>query len=164
MNSRYRKKLVRGAVAGLAGGLTASCVMNGFQALWNKVYETPQPGGNGENATVKAAKAVSEGVFQHRLSRREKKVAAPAVHFGFGGLSGAIYGASAEVMPECRVASGAMFGAILWLTADEMLVPAFGLSKAPVRYPPSVHVQALASHIVYGVTTDLVRRAVRQAL
>ena len=39
-----------------------------------------------------------------------------------------------------------------------------GLSKPPTEVPVSKHVYALASHFVYGLTTDLVRRAVRSAL
>ena len=54
-----------------------------------------------------------------------------------------------------------MFGTAVWLGADEVAVPAFRLSKPPTEYPVSVHAYAFMSHLVYGVTTDLVRRAVR---
>ena len=39
-----------------------------------------------------------------------------------------------------------------------------GLSKLPTEYPLSVHAYAFASHLVFGLTTELVRRAVRNAL
>jgi hypothetical protein len=45
--------------------------------------------------------------------------------------------------------------------AREFLVPKLGLSKSTSEYPLSTHVYSLASHIVYGLTTELVRRAVR---
>lgn len=34
---------------------------------------------------------------------------------------------------------GVPFGAALWLAADEVEVPAFGLSKSPFEYPLSSH-------------------------
>jgi len=61
-----------------------------------------------------------------------------------------------------------MFGlplaAALWLAADEAAVPALGLSKSPLDYPLSSHLSALAAHGVYGVTTELARRALRSVL
>jgi len=43
-------------------------------------------------------------------------------------------------------------------------LPLLGLSKGPTEYPLSIHVYALASHFVYGLTAEAVRRAVRNAL
>ena len=51
-----------------------------------------------------------------------------------------------------------------WLVVDEGAVPILGLSKGPTQYPLSTHVYALASHFVYGLTTELVRRVVFKAL
>ena len=45
-----------------------------------------------------------------------------------------------------------------------IFVPALGLSRDSSDYPASVHVYSLASHMIYGLTTELVRRAVRKAL
>jgi uncharacterized membrane protein YagU involved in acid resistance len=78
--------------------------------------------------------------------------------------SGAIYGAVAEIIPEAKVGAGLGFGAAVWAIADEGLVPAIGLSKAPTEYPLSIHAYAFASHLVYGLTTEIVRRAVRSVL
>jgi len=81
-----------------------------------------------------------------------------------GVTSGAIYGAMAEVVPLATVCEGTGFGAAVWVVADEGIVPALGLSRDSSEYPASIHVYSLASHLVYGVTTELVRRAVRKAL
>jgi hypothetical protein len=121
-------------------------------------------GGEQEPANVKAAEAISEGVFGHELEKGEKKAAGEAVHYAMGAASGAIYGAASEVVPFVRVGAGLPFGAAVWLIADDVAVPALGLSKSPTEYPPSTHAYALASHLVYGLTTELVRGAVRRAL
>lgn len=174
----------KGLVAGLAGGLVASWTMNQFQAAWTRIAEgaekphgaqsmQPAEGSNGEqrqdvqeqdDATVKAAKAISEGIFGHELQKSEKKPAGAAVHYAFGTMSGGLYGALAEVSPQVTTAAGLPFGAAFWLVADEISVPLLGLSKGPTAYPLSTHAYALASHLVYGVTTEFSRRALRQVL
>ena len=53
------------------------------------------------------------------------------------------------------------FGATVWLAADDITLPAVGLAEWPTEYPLSTHAYALASHLVYGLTTEAVRRAVR---
>jgi hypothetical protein len=50
------------------------------------------------------------------------------------------------------------------LAVDEGAVALLGLSKGPTQYPLSTHVYALASHFVYGVTTEVVRRALRRTI
>jgi len=169
-------------VAGLAGGLLASWTMNQFQAAWTRIAEgrekshgaqsmQPSEGSQGEqdtgdqdDATVKTAKIISRNVLGHELQQSEKETAGAAVHYAFGTLTGGLYGALAEVTPQVTTATGLPFGAGFWLLADEISVPLLGLSKGPTEYPVSTHVYALASHLVYGVTAELGRRAVRQVL
>ena len=86
------------------------------------------------------------------------------MHYGMGASSAAIYGVLAEVAPIVTIGDGAGFGTGLWLLADEVAVPAAGLSKPPKEIPLTTHIYALASHLVYGWITETVRRAVRRAL
>ena len=176
--------LLKGMVAGLAGGLIASWTMNQFQAAWTRIAEgtekshgaqsmQPSEGSQGEqgqdsgeqdDATVKTAKIISRNVLHHELQESEKESAGAAVHYAFGTVTGGLYGALAEVTPQVTTAGGLPFGAGFWLLADEISVPLLGLAKGPTEYPVSTHVYALASHLVYGVTAELGRRAVRQVL
>ena len=162
--------LLKGLAAGLIGGLIASWTMNRFQDLWSKLAEhqkQPQQTSNNEeqdDTTVRAASAISKGFFDHKLTKNEKKFAGPAVHYSLGsGVSG-LYGAVAEVAPEVTVGDGLPFGAAFWLVVDEGAVPLLRLSKSPTHYPLSLHAYALASHLVYGLTAEVVRRSVRRAL
>lgn len=178
--------VLKGLAAGIVGGLIASWTMNQFQALLSKASEddgksqggkSARQGGEGkqkkksqsehkedDDATVKAASAISENVFDHKLTKSEKKIAGPAVHYALGTITGGLYGAVAELAPAIGAGVGLPFGAVFWLVADEAAVPALGLSKSPTEYPLSTHAYALAAHFVYGLTTDIVRRAVRRAL
>ena len=86
------------------------------------------------------------------------------MHYAFGCASGALYGSAVELSPRFSKGFGLTLGSTLWLAADEIAVPAFGLSRPALDYPLSSHLSALAAHTVYGVTTELVRRALRSAL
>jgi putative membrane protein len=181
--------IYKGIAAGVAGGLVGSLAMNQFQQVLGKWMEnevrphgaqslqqgSPVHGIGRElaergvdepedNAAVRTGNVVSEFVFDHHLTKSEKETAGAVAHYAMGATSGAIYGAVAEVMPAATVAEGLPFGAAVWLIADEGVVPASGLSKESSDYPPSIHAYAFASHLVYGLTTELVRRAVRRAL
>jgi len=117
-----------------------------------------------DDTTVRAASAVSEGLFGHKLTPTEKKVGGTAVHYVLGTGVGGLYGATAEIEPKVTAGVGLPFGAVFWLVVDEGAVPLLGLSKGPTAYPPSTHVYALSSHFVYGLTAEVVRRAVRKAM
>lgn len=173
MKQKNAFDVAKGAVAGIIGGLVASFVMSEFQALVSKIAEdkkkpnkkkTEKEKEDDEPATAKAATAISEGVFGHTLTKKEKKIADPAMHYAMGGASGMMYGVAAEILPLSTVGAGFPFGAAVWLIADNVVVPALGLSKPITEFPLSTHLYGLSSHLVYGLTTDLVRRGVRRLL
>lgn len=184
-----KTSIAKGLAAGVAGGLVASAVMNKFQALWGKLMEgeershgaqslqkdlpdhgislaLQQRGSDSaeDNAAVRSGNAISELVFDHKLSKSGKETAGTVAHYAMGATSGAIYGAAAEILPITTIGEGIPFGAAVWAIADEAVVPALGLSKSGTEYPLSTHVYAIASHLVYGLTTEIVRRNVRKML
>jgi len=159
--------VIKGAVAGLVGGIVATVVMGGFQAFLSALAEEEKKSKKKkeeEPATVKAAKKISEGVFDHKLTKSEKEPAGEAIHYAMGAASGLIYGIASEIAPVTTVGAGLPFGAAVWVIADDIVVPALGLSKPVTEFPLSTHAYALSSHLVYGLTTDLVRRTVRDLL
>ncbi len=179
-----KRDILKGLAAGTIGGLVASWVMDEFQDVWSKASEVIQrPQGNGSNesssptqgvspkdgevhepATIKAAEAISAHILGHQLEADEKKIAGNVVHYAVGSTSGAIYGAAAELAPEVTAGAGIPFGSAVWLVVDEGAVPLLGLSKGPTEYPLSTHIYALASHVVFGLTTEVVRRALRRTI
>ncbi|GAC1446014.1 MAG: hypothetical protein NVSMB56_01250 [Pyrinomonadaceae bacterium] len=188
-NERHDGEVWKGLAAGIVGGLVASVVMNQFQALLHKLIEgeershgaqsmqdgSPQHGAGRilqergiddgqDDATERLASVISVGVFDHELTKSEKATAGTGFHYAFGVASGAVYGAAAELLPEVTSGAGLPFGAFIWLTADEGVVPLLGLSKTPGEYPLSTHAYSLASHFVYGLTVEMARRAARNIL
>jgi putative membrane protein len=161
-NNACDRSVWKGAAAGLLGGLVASWVMNQFQSAVSQLSDgSSGQQESGDDATMKAADAVADTVAGRHLTHEEKQALGPFVHYAFGSSIGALYGAVAELVPQTTTAWGMPFGVAVWLGADEIAVPAFGLSKAPFEYPASTHASALAAHLVYGVTTDIVRRVLR---
>jgi uncharacterized membrane protein YagU involved in acid resistance len=177
-HGRQTRNIPAGAVAGLIGGLVGTWAMSEFQGLWTRVVdgrESQSAGGRhdardwqerneDQNANELAAQAIAEATLDRQLTRDELEVAAPAVHYAFGASMGALYGALAEVSPAVRALGGSGWGTAVWVGADEIAVPLVGLARADQDYPLETHAQAFAAHIVYGVTTEVVRRGVRALL
>jgi hypothetical protein len=161
--------ILKGLLAGVAGGLLASFLMEQFQAAWSATSQAMQSsqrrgGRKPDPATVKAANVISEKVTGRKVPKDYKSLAGEAVHYGMGATTAAVYGVLAEVAPIVTVGDGAAFGAGVWALADEVAVPAAGLSRPAREIPLTTHLYALASHLVYGWITETVRRAVRRAL
>ncbi len=74
---------------------------------------------------------------------------------------GALYGGLREVSPAVRRMGGTGWGSAVWAGADGIAVPLLGLSRPKSDYPLETHAQSYAAHIVFGVTTEVVRRGVR---
>jgi putative membrane protein len=161
--------IMKGLFAGVAGGILASFLMEQFQAAWSAAAEAmssakKRGGRSPDPATVKAANAISEKITGRKIPKDYKPIAGEAVHYGMGASSAAIYGVLAEVAPIVTAGAGAAFGTGVWLLADEVAVPAAGLSRPVKEIPIATHLYALASHLVYGWVTETVRRAIRRAL
>jgi len=172
------RNVAAGIVAGLIGGLVATWVMSEFQGRWSKAvdgYESPSADGRHDardwqernddlNANELAAQAVATRTIDRPLTREELEIAAPAVHYAFGGTMGAVYGALAEVSPAVRALGGTGWGTAVWIGGDEIAVPLLGLSRPNADYSLEAHAQSFAAHLVYGLTTEFVRRGVRALL
>lgn len=174
MSKEPRKPNIgKALLAGLVAGLAASWTMNRFQDVWlaisspngsndkTKRGETEAATEAQDDTTVKAASAVSEGLLDHKLTPAEKKIAGPAVHYAVGAAGGIIYCVASEFFPKVVRGLGLPYGTAFWLVVDEGMVPLLRLSKGPTAYPPSTHIYALASHLVFGATIEGVRRILR---
>ncbi len=140
----HARNLGKGVLAGMLGGLIGTIVMSEFQN------------------TMKAAGKLAE-MIGRRLSHEQKKKLGAVVHYSFGTLQGGVYGAVAELSEGHGFIAGLTFGAALFVAADEVVVPALGLSPKPMESSISSHLYGLAAHLVYGVTTEVVRRGLRDA-
>ena len=175
------KHLARGVVAGIAGGLVASWVMNEFitgpgVSLRHAVQSDAEnaaeakaaeqsAGEPKEDATMKVAdRVVSAATGGRHLTFEQEQIGGPFVHYTFGGLMGGLYGGLAEYARPVTAGLGTSFGSVLFAGADLIGVPVLNLSELPTQEPASALATPFAAHLVYGVTTELVRRFVRAML
>ena len=156
---RDRSDLLRGAAAGLVAGLLASLAMTGFQAGVAKLF--PDVSGGGESSTEKAADSLSEAAVGEPVPDDKKPAAGEAMQYAFGALLGAGYGIAGERVEAIKAGGGTIFGAGAALLFDDIVVPALGLSPPASESPPTTHVYAIASHLVFGLVLEGGRRLLR---
>jgi len=155
LNERsYPRSLVKGLLAGLIGGLVATAA----KSVAEKIYP-PRTHGEPEPPAV-----LAEKVAGHELTGAQQAVAAEAIHWGFGALTGAAYGVLAEYYPAATQQDGAAFGTALDSLTHKTALPALGLSSEPGEQTMREKTSEMATHVVYGVVTETVRRFVRKML
>jgi putative membrane protein len=171
------RDVVKGALAGLIGGLVASWVMTQFTDAWTRAapgHESTPAGveqgarpreerSEDQNANEIIAQRLAVRALGRRLTRDELGVAAPAVHYAFGAGMGAAYGAAAEAV-DPNPLTGAAWGALVWLGADRIAMPLIDASQGPGAYTPEQDAQGLAAHVVYRDSTEIVRWGVRRLI
>jgi uncharacterized membrane protein YagU involved in acid resistance len=150
---------------GVIGGLVGAWVMGqAMSAMTRLAPEAPDELAEDDEPTVKTAAAISEALLKKTLTRRQRKPAGRTVHYAFGALVGAIYGALGAELPVVRAGAGTLYGLGVWLGADELALPALHLTPPAKDQPKEVHAQMAAAHLVFGVVLDSVTRACRHLL
>ncbi len=148
------RSILKGALAGLVGGIAGS----GAKIVAERIYpprvygETPPP------------LVMAEKVAGHPLAEDEKAAAMQGIHWSFGALAGAAYGAAVELEPRAAAWQGAAFGATLNKATHRWLLPKAGLAAPTVRQSTQEKQSEWVTHVVYGVVTEVVRRLVRKGL
>ncbi len=88
-----------------------------------------------------------------------KSIAEPALHFLFGAGAGVVYAVIAQKMPLICASYGAFFGFIFWILLHEIALPLMGFSPTPAEMTLWEQGNELATHIVFGLVLEFVRRA-----
>ena len=146
--------LAKGLLAGLIGGIAATAA----KSMAEKVYP-PRTHGEPEPPDLLAEKLAG-----HPLDHATKAVASESIHWAFGALVGAAYGALAEYYPAATAKEGASFGLALATLTHETALPAMGLSAEPAEQTARERTSEMGTHVVFGLVTETVRRAVRKFL
>jgi putative membrane protein len=146
-----KKSVWKGLVAGAVAGLVATAAKSVAEKFYPpRVHGEPNP------PELLAEKAVG-----HHLDQGTKKVAGEAIHWGFGLVAGAAYGAAVEYFPVVADKEGATFGLTLMALTHDSALPAMGLSAEVEDQEPREHASEAASHVVFGVVAERVRSLTR---
>ena len=83
-------------------------------------------------------------------------------HLGYGAAAGAMYGAFADRVPVPPVASGVLWGLIVWSGSYLGWLPAAGIRESATRQPPRREALMIAAHVVFGAFLGLTYGALRR--
>lgn len=150
----HERSILKGALAGMVGGLAGA----GAKVLAEKLFP-PRAAGQTPPPIV-----LAEQVAGHPLPPTQQQAAMHSIHWGFGAVAGAIYGAAIEMEPSVGAWKGAAFGLTLNKLTHESLLPKMGLAAAKEDQPTQERISEWVTHAVYGIFTEVVRRAVRKSL
>ena len=146
--------LVKGALAGMLGGLAGAGAKMAAEHLFPPRLDGRKP----------PSVAWAEQVTNRSLEGAERQLAHKTIHFVFGALAGAAYGALVEFEPSLAAWRGAAFGVTLNRITHEWLLPRLDLSATPNERPTQERIGDWVTHAVYGTITDTTRRVVRRRM
>ncbi len=153
---RAGQALLDGALGGLAGTATMSVLMLAARAAGLTGALPPEALAGAGLAAGGAARPAAE----------TKDAAAVALHFGFGGGVGALYGLFRRRLrpPVSAPLEGCLLGSLIWFVSYKGWVPALGIMPPPERDRPGRPVTMLLAHWIYGWTlVAILDRRQRQA-
>ncbi|MFD1824866.1 DUF1440 domain-containing protein [Mumia zhuanghuii] len=171
-------RMLRGAAVGALASLPASYVKAVTEPalqraaeqvvppqVWQKRLVGTDPSGHPENmppAVVAAEVAeLRDGTV---LDTAQKVRASTAIHYVFGAVAGAAYGALAARFPGVTRGGGAPAGIALYAATHGTGLPAAGIQEPPWTLPASAVLWESGSHAVYGVTLEVSRRLLDRVL
>ena len=149
-----KRSLWKGLVAGVVAGVVATLAKTIAEKYYPpRVHGEPEP-----------SEELADKLAGHHLEGKTKAVASGAIEWGFGAAAGAAYGALAEYYPAASSRGGATFGLTLMTLTHETALPAMGLEAPMEDQTPREHASEAATHVIYGVVAERVRRLVRGML
>lgn len=153
MTKTRTRSLAKGALAGLIGGIVGAAAKKAAERFY-------PPSSKHQSAAALMARKVTK----RELTARQKRVAESSLHIGLGAAAGAAYGAAAEIYPTATAKQGASFGMALVALSHDSPLSALGLTPGTTEQTSRERTSEVASYVVYGVVTELVRRIVRHAI
>jgi putative membrane protein len=151
------ESLAKGIIAGLIGGLVATAA----KTLVERIYP-PHTEGEVEPAAV--SQQFGQQITGGTLSPAREAIAAESIHWAFGAIAGAAYGALAEFYPAATAKDGASFGLALGSLIQDGALPALGVASPGEDESLRERASEFSSHLVFGVVTENVRGFVRRLL
>jgi hypothetical protein len=172
---RREIKLLGGLAAGVIGGIVATWVLDKYQEgalqatrrVENAVDADPVLSRQQEDqlrsqqrAHAEAAERIAKSTFGKRLTRKQRRNAAPIVHYAVGALAGGAYGFAVEILPVVRRGYGTGYSNLLFLGGSEAVLPWFNLGTRQ-KIPRSIRADGLSAPLIYGAVLETTRRFLR---
>lgn len=148
----------RGLIAGLIGGLAGTAVKSLVEEFL-PVRKVEQ-----RSAQIKIVDELSTKITGSPISIYNEGLAEQLVSFPFGASVGAAYGYGKKDKDAYNIRDGVILGASTWFSTHETSLPIMGLEPKPTDIPIRMQVNELFAHVLFGITTEIVRSAVNKKL
>jgi uncharacterized membrane protein YagU involved in acid resistance len=153
------KRACIGAVAGVAGTLVMQLVRTlNEKYLPETMTESREDPGK---FMVHQAERLLPGEQRRQVPRKAELAAATSLHFSYGAMFGALYGAI-RTRALNPILEGALLGIGVWAAGYLGWLPAVGLTKPVWREDPQRSTAEVARHAMYGVATAAAFEAMHQ--
>lgn len=157
-----RNDLLDGALTGALSGALATAPMTVAMVAMHRAlpprekYPLP-PSLITEELEQKA------GVVE-KIDRQEHRALTMVSHFGYGSLTGALFGLTVRGRAQRStesVGAGVLFGLGVWTVSYLALLPALRLLRPATQAPPRRNLVMIAAHVVWGAALGLAVKVLR---
>lgn len=148
----------RGILAGFIGGLAGTVVKAGIERFL-EVRKIDQ-----RSAQIKVMDKFSTKLIGTPIKLENEGIVEQLVNVPLGATVGAIYGYGKRDKEDVNMVDGVILGATTWASTHETSLPLMGLEKSPNKIPVKTQVHELFAHVIFGVTTEIVRGLVNEKL
>lgn len=148
----------RGILSGFIGGLAGTLVKASVERFL-EVRKIDQ-----RSAQIKVMDKFSTKLVGTPIKLENEAIVEQLVNVPLGATVGAIYGYGKRDKDDVKIFDGAILGATTWASTHETSLPLMGLEKSPEKIPMKTQVHELFAHVLFGVTTEIVRGYVNDRL
>lgn len=154
----YVSNTSRGLISGFIGGLAGTAVKSLIEEIL-PVRKVEQ-----RSAQIKIVDELSTKITGTPISVQNEALAEQLVSFPFGASVGAAYGYGKKDKDAYNITDGVIFGATTWVSTHETSLPILGLEPKPTDVPVRMQINELLAHVLFGITTEVVRSYVNTRL
>lgn len=157
-NETFTSSTTRGLVSGFIGGLAGTAVKSVVERFLEvrKVDEI--------SAQMKVIDEISEKLTGSPVKIENEAITEQLVNIPLGCFVGTAYGYSKKDDQETDFIDGIMLGSTTWATTHETTLPLVGLERSPEDIPIKTQLNELFAHVLFGVTTEIVRGFVNEKM
>lgn len=157
-NNSTTSNTARGILSGVIGGLAGIAIKSTVE-LFLDVRKVDQ-----KSAQLKIIDELSIQVTGKTMDINNEGLAEQLINVPLGISVGAAYGYGKQDDYEVNILDGVMLGTTTWASTHETTLPLVGLKKSEEDIPIKTQLSELFSHVLYGVTTEIVRAYVNDRL
>jgi uncharacterized membrane protein YagU involved in acid resistance len=140
-------RLVIGALAGLAATAPMTLAMRAMHRYLPNHQQYPLP------PRLITDKVTEDVGIARPMAEEDQRLLTLVAHFSYGAAAGALYAPLAERVELPPVASGVLYGLVVWAGSYLGLLPAAGILRPATEHPLRRTALMVAAHVVWGATT-----------